>query len=62
MSEHHVTVEFGAGIPSDVQGVCMLRLEKMLREMGLPAEVFKATKPDDSKLRRSMTVLERAKL
>ncbi len=62
MGEHHVTVEFGSGIPSDAQGVVMLRLEKMLREMGLPAEVFKATKEDDSKLRRSMTVLERAKL
>ncbi len=62
MNDNHVIIQFGAGIPSDIQGVVMLAMERQLREMGLPAEVFKQTKEDDSKLRRSMTVLERAKL
>lgn len=59
---YHVLMAFGTGIPSDTQGVVMLALEKKLREMGIPAEVFKQTAPDDSKLRSKMTPLERAKL
>ncbi len=62
MNEFHVIVDFGKGIPSDAQGVVLLQMEKSLREMGIPAEVFKPTREDDSKLRRNMTELERAKL
>jgi hypothetical protein len=60
--DFHVTVKFGAGIPSDAQGKSMLAFERHLREQGIPAEVFKATMADDSKLRRSMTAEQRAKL
>ena len=56
----HVIVEFGAGIPADAQGVALLAMEKILRGMGLPAEVFKQTMADDSKLRRNMTPEQRA--
>jgi hypothetical protein len=62
MKEHHVIIRFGNGIPSDAQGRAMLAMERMLREIGLPAEVFKETMPDDSKLRRSMTLEQRANL
>ncbi len=54
-AHHHVIVTFGASIPADMQGKTMLAMERTLREAGIPAEVFKATKPDDSKLRRNMT-------
>ena len=60
--DFHVTVTFGKGIPSDLQGKVMLHMERTLRENGLPAEVFKPTCEDDSKLRRNMTPLERARL
>jgi len=40
----------------------MLDLEKALRARGLPAEVFKDSMGDDSKLRRAMTPEQRAKL
>lgn len=62
MNDFHVIVQFGKGIPSDAQGTVMLAMEKALREMGVPAEVFKETKPDDSKLRNKMTPLERSRL
>lgn len=62
ISEFHVIVKFGSSIPSDLQGRVMLAMEKSLREVGLPAEVFKATMPDDSKLRLKMTPEEREKL
>ncbi len=55
MNDHHVLVKFGQGIPSDLQGVVMLRLEQWLRDRGVPAEVYKATMADDSKLREAMT-------
>lgn len=61
-NDFHITVEFGKGIPADVQGRALLALEKMIREQGIPAEVFKHTRPDDSVLRSKMTPLERAKL
>ena len=61
-NDHLVTVTFGSGIPPDAQGRAMLALERLLRESGVPARVEKAAMPDDSKLRRSMTPLERAKL
>ena len=59
---NHVIVRFGRGIPSDLQGVVMLSMEKSLREMGVPAEVFKTTMADDSKLRLNMTPKRRASL
>ena len=62
MNEFHVIVQFGAGIPADEQGRVLLQMEKTLRERGMPAEVYKPTRPDDSKLRSLMTVEERAKL
>ena len=59
----HVIVDFGSGIPSDIQGVVMLAMEKTLRkETGMDIEVFKQTREDDSKLRRSMTTEQRASL
>lgn len=62
VNPHHIIVKFGKGINSDLQGVTMLQMEKTLREAGVPAEVFKETMPDDSKLRSKMTTEERAKL
>jgi hypothetical protein len=60
---YHVMVHFGSGIPSDAQGRAMLAFEKKLRDLtDAPVEVFKETMGDDSKLRRSMTAEERAKL
>lgn len=58
----HVIVKFGKGLSPELQGVVMLQMEKTLREAGVPAEVFKETMPDDSKLRSKMTVEERARL
>jgi hypothetical protein len=63
MDDHyHVIVRFGSGIPASTQGEVMLDMEKELRKRGLPAEVFKDTMGDDSKLRRAMTVEQRGKL
>lgn len=62
MNDNHVTVEFGRGIPVEVQGPVLLRLELLLREQGHQVEVYKRTQPDDSKLRSLMTVEERARL
>ena len=58
----HVVVHFGSAISASAQGEVMLAMEKSLRERGIPAEVFKETMGDDSKLRRSMTPEQRAKL
>lgn len=62
MSSHEVIVEFGSSVYPDMQGRAMLHLEKFLRENGVPVEVFKRTMPDDSRLRRSMTLEVREKL
>jgi predicted double-glycine peptidase len=59
---YHVIMRFGAGIPASTQGEVMLDLEKALRKRGLPAEVYRDTMGDDSKLRRAMTVDQRQKL
>ncbi len=59
---YHVTVRFGAGFLPSVQGEVMLDLEKMLRARGLPAEVYKDSMGDDSKLRRAMTPTQRDRL
>jgi hypothetical protein len=58
----HVLIQFGSAIPASAQGDVMLAMEKSLRERGIPAEVFKETMGDDSKLRRAMTKEQRAKL
>lgn len=60
---YHAIVKFGPGVPGDAQGKAMLAFEKHLRDLTtLPCEVFKETMADDSKLRRSMTTEQRAKL
>ena len=56
MNDFHVVVKFGDGISSDAQGRALLAMEKFLRiELGVPAEVYKETMQDDSKLRLAMT-------
>lgn len=62
MNPMHVLIRFGSAIPPDLQGVVMLAMERTLRERGVAAEVLKETMADDSKLRRLMTVEQRAKL
>lgn len=63
LPRYHVLVKFGSGIPADAQGRALLAFEKSLREItAAPCEVFKETMADDSKLRRSMTAEQRAKL
>lgn len=60
--DHHVLVKFGQGIPSDLQGIVMLRLEQWLRDRDVPAEVFKETMGDDLKRRSTMTIEQRNNL
>ncbi len=56
-----VTVKFDDDIPSDVQGVVLLNLEKELRKLtGLDCRVYKDRMADDSQLRIVMD-LRRAK-
>lgn len=62
LPDHHIIVKFGKGISSDHQSRTMFAMELWLREQGVPAEVFKETKEDDSKLRRNMTPEQRARL
>ena len=62
MNDFEVIVDFGKRIPKDAQGKALLAMEKMLREIGIPALVFKRTMADDSKRRSLMTVEERNKL
>lgn len=62
MNQYHAIVKFGPGYDSDTQGRMLLAFEKMMREQGIPAEVFKETMVDDSKLRSRMTIEERKKL
>ncbi len=59
----HVKVQFGRAVPNSAQSRSMLGMEKMLREItGMDIQVFKETMADDSKLRRTMTPEQRAKL
>lgn len=65
----HVKVDFGSGVPHDIQGTALLEFERMLRRLSVQhgnemlwIEVFKDSKGDDSKLRVMMTPEERAKL
>ena len=62
MSDYDVIVDFGKGVPPDLQGRVMLQMERALREAGVAACVFKKTMRDDSKLRLRMTDDERIKL
>mgnify|MGYP001615276554 CR=1 FL=1 len=62
MRDYEVIVEFGKTVHPDMQGRVMLYMEKFLREHGVPAEVFKRTASDDSKLRLRMTPEERKNL
>ena len=62
LPEYHVIMKWGSGFGAEIQGRTMLALEKMLRELGMPAEVFKETAADDSRLRRSMTKEQRERL
>lgn len=63
-ASHHITVHFeGEGIPTSERGPLLLAFEKLARQMtGKPVEVFLERMGDDSKLRRSMTAEQRAKL
>lgn len=61
-ADNHVIVRFGSIVPGDVQGVVMMAMEKHLRRLGYPCEVFKDTMADDSRLRREMTPEERNRL
>jgi hypothetical protein len=65
----HVRVEFGAGVPHEIQGPALLAFERTLREMSksvaperLWIEVFKNIKGDDQKLRTLMTPEQRKAL
>jgi hypothetical protein len=60
--ENHILIQFGSAIPASAQGEVMMAMEKSLRARGIPAEVFKETMGDDSKLRVMMTPEMRAKL
>ena len=58
-----VVVRFPDTIPSAVQGPALLELEKTLRTLTkLDVRVVKDLMGDDSKLRRSMTLVQREKL
>lgn len=58
-----VTVHFDEGIPVDLQGVALLDMEKSLRALsGLDVRVYKDLMGDDSKVRKFMTIEQRAKL
>lgn len=58
-----VVVRFPTGIPADVQGPCLLDMERQLRAATkLDVRVVKDLMGDDSKLRRMMTPIQRAKL
>ena len=59
----HVEVKFGAGVPYEAQCQALLSFEKTLCSLtGLPVEVFKESRGDDSKLRAAMTPEQRNRL
>ena len=62
MNPYQVRIQFGSGIPDELQGKVMLDLERSLRQAGLDAWVEKDPMGDDSKLRVKMTLEERNKL
>ncbi len=58
-----VTVTIDDAIPSHIQGIALLEMEKTLRQLtGMDVRVFKDKMGDDSKLRIRMTPAERDKL
>lgn len=60
---NHVIVDFGKGVSNDVQGKALLHLERYIREtLGVKAEVYKRTMPDDLARRRDMTEEQRNSL
>lgn len=62
-TDHHIIVSFGPGLSPKEQGPMLLAFERLARQFtGKPVEVFKHRMGDDSRLRRSMTPEERAKL
>lgn len=63
LQSNHVIVSFGDEISGDVQGLALLHLERYLREtLGVKAECYKETMPDDLKRRRDMTPAQRENL
>ncbi len=60
---YHVEVKFGSAINNDAQGKALLMMERYMREtLGVKAEIYKETMPDDLKRRRDMTVEQRKTL
>lgn len=57
-----VFVRFDGVTDLDLQGRVLLALEKLMREWGIEAEVYKDTAPDDSRLRLAMTTERRSTL
>ena len=55
-------VKFGKSFTSEQQGEILLQTERACRDRGLDVRVLKETMPDDSKLRRLMTLKERENL
>lgn len=64
LKPNEIRMQFGTGIPGQLQGEIMLALETRIRAAHpeLDALVFKETMGDDSKLRVQMTPEERARL
>ena len=64
MKPNEVIVQFGSGIPTDIQACAMLSFERNMREWSgnYEIDVFKEAKGDDSRLRAMMTPDQRAKL
>lgn len=63
MRDNIVIIQFAKNIPPDVQANSMMQMEKYMRTLsGMEIEVFKESMADDSRLRRSMTPEQRAKL
>lgn len=60
---NHIEIRFAPNIDGDTQGRLMLAWERLAREqMGVPVELYKATKDDDLKRRRDMTSEDRKRL
>jgi len=59
---NHVVVEFGNAFTADQQAKFLFVFEKMMREDGMPAEVYKQYMEDELKSRKAMTIEERSKL
>ena len=64
MKPNEVMVQFGSGIPADIQARAMLAFERNMREWSgnYEIDVFKEAKGDDSRLRAMMTPEQRSKL